>query len=1063
MLKLRSRLRRSIGGLSLVLLVASILAASAIAQTASPELFNALKWRLIGPFRGGRVIAVAGVAGDCTTFYFGGVNGGVWKTTDAGTVWVPIFDKQPVASIGAITVAPSDPKTIYVGTGESDIRSDLSSGNGIYKSTDAGATWIHIGLDETRQISRIVVDPRNANVVYVGALGHAYGPNQDRGVYKSEDGGSHWAKVLDAGPEIGVSDLAISSGSPQILFAGTWHTHRPPWSTYAPIDGPGGGLYRSQDAGKTWSRLSGSGLPDGDWGRIGLDVAPDGKRVYALIQAKKSGLYRSDDGGDTWTLANADPRLTSRAWYFNRITIDAQHPDVIYMPNVALYRSEDAGKTISIVRGAPGGDDYHQLWIDPRNSSSMVLGTDQGTTISLDRGETWSTWYNQPTAQLYHVITDDQFPYVVYGAQQDSGSAAVLSRTDHGQITPRDWFPAGASESGYMAPDPNDPNIIYSSGTYGTVDRYNLRTGFSQDVSPWPGFAFGSEIDQRKYRAPWTPVLVFSRIAGNTLYLGTQYVMKTADGGLHWETISPDLTGATQRPGEKTPDGPPTVENAKQRGYGVVFTIAPSPLARDIIWAGSDTGLIHLTRDGGKNWKDVTPKGLTGWSKISLIEASHADQAVAYAAVDRSRLDDQAPYIFRTRDFGATWQPITNRIAPTAFVRVVREDRKRKGLLFAGTELGVYVSFDDGDHWQPLQLNLPVTSIRDLTVHGDDLIVATHGRSFWILDDITPLREVADAAGAKAFWLYQPATAYRVDNDSFQGTPIPPEEPTAENPPSGAVIDYFLKSSADKVQLEILDAQQNVVRKFSSDDPMPTHPSLPVADRWFSKPETLEKTAGMHRFVWNLTWRNSGGPSVDDETEYRNPSGPKAVPGAYSVRLTVDGQNQTQALRLVMDPRSAATAEILQQQFDLAQTIYTDTLRARRVLAEISSMQKKIADAQQKLGEQNPGMKAALSGAQSEIEKILTNKTGSEQTGLQFAFIGLTSALRAVESGERAAPAQAVELYKQSSEQIKARTAEWTLFKQRKLPALNQKLTEAKIAPISIAEIEQEVEDLVSR
>lgn len=1063
MLKLISCLRRSIGGLSLVLLVAPVLAASATAQTASPELFSALKWRLIGPFRGGRVVAVAGVAGDSTTYYFGGVNGGVWKTSDAGTVWVPIFDKQPVGSIGAIAVAPSDPKTIYVGTGESDIRSDLSSGTGIYKSTDAGSTWTHIGLEETRQISRIVVDPRNANVVYVGALGHAYGPNQDRGVYKSEDGGSHWVKVLDAGPEIGVSDLAISSGNPQILFAGTWHTHRPPWSTYAPIDGPGGGLYRSRDAGKTWSRLSGSGLPDGDWGRIGVDVAPDGKRVYALIQAKNSGLYRSDDGGDTWTLANADPRLTSRAWYFNGITIDAQHPDVIYIPNVALYRSEDAGKTISIVRGAPGGDDYHQLWIDPRNSSSMVLGTDQGTTISLDRGETWSTWYNQPTAQLYHVITDDQFPYVVYGAQQDSGSAAVLSRTDHGQITPRDWFPAGASESGYMAPDPNDPNIIYLSGTYGTVDRYNRRTGLSQDISPWPGFAFGSEIDQRKYRAPWTPVLVFSRIAGNTLYLGTQYVLKTADGGLHWETISPDLTGSTVQPGDKKPEGPPTVENAKQRGYGVVFTIAPSPLAREVIWAGSDTGLIHITRDGGKTWKDVTPKGLSDWSKISLIEASHSDQAVAYAAVDRSRLDDRAPYIFRTRDFGATWQPITNGIAPTAFVRAVREDRKRKGLLFAGTELGVYVSFDDGDHWQPLQLNLPVTSVRDLTVHGDDLVVATHGRSFWILDDINPLREVSDAATANAFFLYRPATAYRIDNDSFQGTPIPPEEPTAENPPTGAMIDYFLKASASKVQLEILDTQQNVVRKFSSDDPTPKHPPLPVAQRWFSKPETLERTSGMHRFVWNLTWRSSGGPSVDEEAEYRNPSGPKAVPGAYQVRLTVDGQSQTEPLRLVMDPRSAATAEILQQQFDLAQPIYAETLEARRVLAEISSVQKKLLDAQQKIGEHNPGPQSALAEAQSEIAKLLTNNTGSEQTGLQFAFTGLTSALRVVESGDRAVPAQAVELYKQSSAQIKARAADWIVFKQTKLPALNQKLTGSNLAPIAISEIEQEVEDLVSR
>src|SRR6202030_487723 len=462
-------------------------------------------------------------------------------------------------------------------------------------------------------------------------------------------------------------------------------------------------------------RLVGNGLPEGDWGRVGVDVAPDGKRVYALIEvkkaeakkteAKKSGLYRSDDGGNTWVLANADPRLTSRAWYFNRITIDPQNPDVIYMPNVALYRSEDGGKTVSVVRGAPGGDDYHQLWIDPKNSSSMVLGTDQGTTISLDRGKTWSTWYNQPTAQLYHVTTDNQFPYVVYGAQQDSGSAAVPSRTDHGQITPRDWFPAGGSESGYMAPDPKDPNIIYLSGSYGTVSRYNRRTGLSQDVSPWPVPAFGSEINQRKYRDPWTPVLVFSPADSTTLYLGTQYVMTTVDGGLHWQTISPDLTGSTQQPGDKV-EGLTTTKNAKQRGYGVVFTVAPSALDHDTIWAGSDTGLIHLTRDGGKTWKDVTPTGLTAWSKISLIEASHFDPAVAYAAVDRSQLDDQPPYLYQTRDYGATSQLIIKGISANASLRSIREDAKRKGLLFAGTELGVYVSFYDGDDWQSLKLNL---------------------------------------------------------------------------------------------------------------------------------------------------------------------------------------------------------------------------------------------------------------------------------------------------------------------------------------------------------------------
>jgi len=1087
---------------------------AAVAQSVPPELINGLKWRLIGPFRGGRAVAAAGVPGDSTTFYFGSVNGGIWKTTDAGVVWTPIFDGQPVASIGALAVAPSDPKIIYAGTGETDIREDLSSGNGVYKSTDGGSTWNQIGLEDTRQISRIVIDPHDANVLYVGALGHAYGPNEQRGIFKSVDGGVHWARVLDLGKEIGISDLAACASFPQLLFAGAWHTWRPPWSSYAPIDGPGGGLYRSEDAGKTWVRLQGNGLPAGDWGRVGVDVAPDGKRVYALIEtsqpeaskpdasqpaanqpaanqpeAGQSGLYRSDDGGNTWVLANADPRLTSRAWYFNRITIDPQHPDVIYMPNTAFYRSEDGGKTISVVRGAPGGDDYHELWIDPKNSSSMILATDQGATISLNRGQTWSTWYNQPTGQFYHVTTDNQFPYAVYGTEQDSGSAAIFSRTDHALITPRDWFTAGPSESGYMVVDPKDSNIIYVSGTYGGVTRFNRRTGFSQDITPWPSFSWESDIHERKYRAPWTPVLVLSPADSTTLYLGTQYVMKTVDGGLHWETISPDLTGASHNADEAKDEkahGQLTLAQAKRAGYGVVFTIAPSPLDGDVIWAGSDSGLIHLTRDGGKNWKDVTPPGLSDWSKISLIEASPFNPAVAYAAVDRGRLDDQTPYIYRTRDYGASWQLITSGIPAPAFLRAVREDPQSKGLLFAGTEFGVYVSWDDGDHWQSLQLKLPVTGVRDLTIHGDDLVIATFGRAFWILDNITPLRQALQAKTAGGPWLYAPATAVRVDNDSFPGTPLPPEEPTAENPPSGAMIDYSLPSAASSIRLEIFDAQHNLVRTFSSKDRSAEdrsaqghssqeqgtwkHQPLPVAERWFPKPEVLEKTAGMHRFVWNLTWGSSGGPSADEEAEYHNPSGPKAVPGIYEVRLTVDGKAQEQSLKVVMDPRSPATPKALAQQLRLGRQIFGETIEARRALAEINSVQKQLADDQQKLGQQKPGaqsarLKAALTEAQSGLGKILTNKehTPGEGPGLQSAYTGLASALRVVEGGDRDVPSQALAVYKESSQQVKTRIAEWTQFKQTKLTQLNQELRKANLAPIAIAEIEQQVEFLISR
>jgi photosystem II stability/assembly factor-like uncharacterized protein len=1049
---------------SLATLVCFVILTSAAAQTIPAELYSGLQWRLIGPFRGGRAIAVSGIPGSSTTFYFGAVDGGIWRTPDAGITWEPIFDGQPIASIGALAVAPSDPKTIYAGTGESDIRSNLSSGDGVYKSTDAGKTWTNVGLRDSRQISRIVVDPQNANIVYVGAFGHAYGPNNERGVYKSTDGGATWTKVLDQGPETGIADLAIATANARILFATTWRSHRPPWSAYPPIDGPGSGLFRSQDGGQSWSRLTGNGLPEGDWGRAAVAVSPDGKRVYTIISAsKKPGLYRSDDGGDTWALQNEDRRLLNRAWYFGNITIDPNNPDVFYVPNVALFRSEDGGKTISVLRGAPGGDDYHQIWVDPKDSSRMVLATDQGTSISLNYGETWSSWYNQPTAQFYHVITDDQFPYVVYGSQQDTGSAAVRSRGDMGLITPRDWFPVAGSESGYIAPDPKNPNILYVSGIYGDVARFDVRTSLSQNISPWPLPSFGVEINDRKYRDPWTPVLLISPFDKQTLYLGSQYVMKTLDGGLHWEIISPDLTGSTVHPGDKKPEGATTVDNAKQRGYGVVYSIAASSLKGDLIWAGSDTGLIHLTRDAGKTWKDVTPNGLGDWSKISLLEASHFDPAEAYAAVDRHRLDDQKPYIYRTRDYGATWQLISDGIEAFSFVRAVREDPQTRGLLFAGTELGVYVSFDDGDHWQPLQLNLPTAAIHDLVIHGDDLVVATHGRAFWILDDITPLRQVHDAIKSEGPWLYRPATAVRIDNDAFISSPLPPEEPTAKNPPDGAVIDYSLKSTAAHIKLEIFDKKQNLVRRFSSDDPKPPqHPPLPIAERWFPKPPVVETTPGMHRFIWNLAWGAPGANSTDDmsDDEPRSPKGPRAIPGTYQVRLTVDGKSFDQPLKIVMDPRSPATPHDLEQQLELGRQIFAEAVTGQKALTEIKSAQKQLSVLKQKLGDGHADLKTAASQLEAEIGKILTDGENSANgaMGLEKASTGLNSALGVVESGDRAAPSQASALYHESSQALKLRLAEWNHLQTNWLPQLNEHLRLNKIEPIVISKIPEVTE-----
>ncbi len=1042
------------------------------AQAVRPELYNSLKWRLIGPFRGGRVVAVAGIPGNPAKFYFGAVNGGIWETTDAGVVWRPIFDDQHIASIGALAVAPPDPNTIYAGTGESDIRMDLSSGDGVYKSTDGGKTWNNIGLRETRQISRIVVDTQNANIAYVAAFGHAYGPNPDRGVYKTEDGGAHWTKVLDRGPDVGAASIAIALDNPKILFATMWNAHRPPWSTYAPLAGPGSGLYRSTDAGQTWTHLTGSGLPDGDWGRSGVTVSRDGQRVYALIEAKKSGLYRSDDGGNSWTLENSDSRLTGRAWYFSDISIDPNHPDVVYMPNVALYRTEDGGKTITIVRGAPGGDDYHQLWVDPKDSTRVILGTDQGTTISVNRGETWSTWYNQPTAQIYHVATDNRFPYTVYGPQQDSGGIAVMSRTDYGQISMRNTFSPGGSESGYIAPDPNDPNILYSTGAFGSVSHFDLRTSLSQNVSPWPVFAWGSEINARRYRAGWNPVLLFSPYDHKTLYFGTQFVMKTTDGGLHWETISPDLTGASPRTGDSNAKGsnaatPPTTDNTVAGGYGLVNTIAPSSLNGDLIWAGSDTGFIHLTRDGGKTWTDATPKGLALWSRISWIEASHFDPAEAYAAIDRHRMDDQQPYLYRTRDYGATWQLITNGISAPSFARVVREDPKSKNLLFAGTELGIYVSFDDGDRWQSLQLNLPPTSVQDLVFHDDDLVIATHGRSFWILDDIIPLRTAREAAENKDAVLYAPATAVRVDHDAFLETPLPPDEPQAKNPPNGAIIDYYLPAAAKRIELQIFDSQGTLVRHFSSNEnkPMKRIP-MPIADRWFPEPQVLETAPGLHRFVWNLA---SGGSSADADGDdmdegFGAPRGPRIPPGTYQLKLVADGKMSSAQIKVVMDPRSPATPDDLTQQYDLGRKIYAETLRSRQALAEMNSVQKQLTDAEQKV-ENNPDLKTNLAKMQDAIKKTLfaPGAPWGDGMGLETANSGLTSALSVVESSSRTAPSQSLSVFEDADRAVKLRLDEWNEIKTNRLPQLNEQLKQAHLTPVAISEIEREVQYLMTR
>ena len=1021
--------------------IALVAAVPAPSQTVAPGAYGALRWRLIGPHRGGRVLAVAGVPGDAATFYFGAVDGGVWRTRNAGVTWEPLFDDQPIASIGALALAPSDPNVIYVGTGEASIRSDITYGAGVYKSTDGGAHWRALGLTDTRHIGKVLVDARNPDLVLVAALGHAYGPNPERGVFRSTDGGRTWTKVLYKDPDTGAIDLAADPADPRVVYAALYQARRTPWEQYPPDEGPGSGLYKSADGGASWTPVTGHGLPAGPLGRIGL-AAGRGGRVYALIGAKAgAGLYRSDDGGATWRLAGSDPRLTSRNWYFCRVTVDPENPDVVYVPNVSLLKSSDGGKTFTVLKGQPGGDDYHELWVDPRSPTRMIVGSDQGAVITLDDGRTWSSWYNQPTAQFYHVVTDDAFPYRVYGAQQDAGTAGVTSRSDFGEITFRDWAPVGAGESGSIAPDPLDSDIVYGGDTYGGVHRFDRRTGQSQDISPWPVSTFGVPMPQRKYRFTWTSPLVFDRVDRSALYLGAQMVLRTRDGGLHWEAISPDLTRAGATPGA----------NAAGRGYGVVYAIAPSPRAAGLLWVGTDDGLIHRTSDAGRHWQDVTPQGLEPWSTISLLEASPFDTAVAYAAVDRHRVDDFAPYIYRTRDGGAHWTRADQGIAPQAYVQAVRADPVRAGLVYAGTETGVYVSFDDGDHWQSLQLNLPVVSVRDLAVHGGDLIAATHGRSFWVLDDLTPLRQMGDSALRAPVYLFAPAAAVRLRRSVSNDTPLPPEEPHGMNPPAGAVIDYLLRAVPDgPVTLEIRDSRGGLVRRFSSAD-RPTPPAEPpqIAVEWLPRVEPPTRNVGHNRFVWDLRYPPPPAArygysiaAIAGQGTVAEPQGPLVLPGAYEVRLGVGGQTYTRSLRIELDPRVHVADSGLVAQLRLGLDIWNAMAGQHALAGSLRSARDQIsALAARSL---DRATRASLTALEGEVDSLARVADGAGD-----ALAGLETA---VESADREPTEQARAVFVAQRERVGAALRRWQQLSTAELPALNARLGRQRAPAVHIAE-----------
>ena len=908
-----------------------------LAYSGDASPFPEMRWRLIGPFRAGRTVAISGVVQQPNLYYMAPNNGGVWKTTDYGRTWTPIFDGQDTGSIGSLAVAPSDPNVIYVGSGEGLQRPDLSVGDGIYKSTDAGRTWRHLGLRDGQQIPSVVIDPHNPNRIFVAVLGHPYGPNSERGVYRSTDGGESFQKVLGRDENTGAVQVLFDPGDANIVYASLWSARQAPWEINDSFEGPGSGLFKSINGGNTWKQLSG-GLPTiaQGLGRIGIGIAPsDPQRIYAMVDADREhgGVYRTDDGGETWRRIANEKRLWERGNDFACIQVDPKNADKIYVLNTSTYRSDDGGRSYLAIKGAPGGDDYHSIWINPNDPNILLLGVDQGATISVDGGKTWSSWYNQPTAQFYHVITDNRFPYWVYGGQQESGSAAVASRSDDGSISSRHWHTVGVEEYGYVAPDPLHPGLIYG----GKATRFNSLTGDVQDVGP--------QVLRGKYRFLRTMPLLFSPVDPHILYLGSNVLFKTINGGDSWTAISPDLTRQHwEMPSVISAFVSQDPEGGKHRG--VIYAIAPSPKDVNLIWAGTDDGLIHVTRDGGNHWQNVTPAELTPWSKVSQLEASHFDPLVAYAAINRFRLDDLAPHIFRTRDGGKIWDQITSGIPGNAVVNSVREDPKRKGLLYAGTEIGVFVSLNDGGLWQPLQMNLPVTSVRDLVVHEDDLVIGTHGRSFWILDDITPLRQIGSGGSSSEERLFTPERAVRWRWNRGTDTPLPPEEPAGENPPDGAIIDYSLGHTTGPVVLEILDSTGKLVRRYSSQDKSPfteeqLRKELNVPTYWVRPPQILSAEPGMHRFVWDM--RCSPPKVLEHEYSiaaiYRNtprgPLGAPVLPGRYTVQLKANGRTYTQPLTVIMDPRIKTTGPALRQQLTLLLTLSREMEQAYDALAEV--------------------------------------------------------------------------------------------------------------------------------
>lgn len=1019
------------------------------------RVLQGLRWRSIGPYRGGRVTAVAGVTSQPNVYYFGATGGGVWKTTDGGVNWEPVSDGYfSTGSVGAIGVAESDSNVVYVGMGESPIRGNVSHGDGMYKSTDAGKTWKRIGLADTRHVCRVRVHPRNPDVVYVAALGHVFGPNEERGVFRTVDGGKTWQKVLYRGNKAGAIDLILDPVNPNVLYAGFWEVFRTPYSLES--GGPGSGLFKSTDGGDKWDEISRNpGMPKGVIGKVGITVSPvNPDRLWAIVEAEDGGVFRTENGGERWTRVNEDRRLRQRAWYYSRIYADPLNLDTVYVLNTGFYKSNDGGRTYSTI-SEPHGDN-HDLWIAPNDSSRMINSNDGGANVSINGGRTW-TEQDQPTAQFYRVALDNDFPYHIYGAQQDNSTVAIAGRTTDSGIDRTDWHEVGGGESGWIAPHPANSNIVFAGSYGGLITRYDNRTGRLRNVSPWPDNPMGAGAEGLKYRFQWNFPIVFSPHDPNVLYAAGNVLFRSTNEGQSWQTISGDLT-RNDKSKQGSSGGPITKDNTSVEYYCTIFTVAESPAERGVIWAGSDDGLVHVTRDGGKNWENVTPRGMPEWIQINSIDPSPHDPATAYVAATMYKSDDFKPYLYRTGDYGKTWKKITNGIPDGAFTRVIREDPNRKGLLYAGTETGVYVSLDDGENWQSLQLNLPVVPITDLAVHKreKDLVAATQGRSFWVLDDLHVLHQMTEAIAKSDVHLFKPDDSYRMEGGGGGGG-RQQRASVGENPPNGVVIHYYLKEKpAGEVNLEIFDGGGKSIRKFSSK--AEEEPPREGEFRRGPAQTRVAVDAGLNRFVWDLRYpdatRFPGLILWSGETR-----GPRVIPGSYRVTLTVGGKSQTQAFEIKKDPRVETTPEDFARQFDLLLKIRDKLTETHDAIIRIRDIRKQADDIANRVKEQSGG--SSVAAAAKELNKKLTaieqelyqTKNRSNQDPLNYP-IKLNNKLAAlagvVGQGDAAPTDQSDEVFRDLTGKIDAQLRALDNVLKDDVPAFNKVVRDQAVPAIVV-------------